>query len=130
MTARYYPRAGPYNGRNVNYRGFDPDKAGIAKIGIGPEVRHAIGDMTSNALHFAQIIAPNDTNEYQSSFGSRVEILPDFPDRMGADPPFPRWVGSVYNDASNAIIVEVGARSTRPYRVFRRTLEWLESVAG
>ena len=32
MVARYYPRAGPYDGKTVSYRGFDPNRAGIAKV--------------------------------------------------------------------------------------------------
>lgn len=129
MVVRYYPGAGPYDGRHVSFKGYDHNQDCFPKIAVSGKIRHAVADLTGNALEFAQLIAPSDTRQYQASFHSNVEILPDFPDRQGFDPPFPRWVGTVYNDAPNAVVVEVGAKATPAYRVFQRTLAWLELVA-
>jgi hypothetical protein len=129
MALRFHRGAGRWQGRHVSYEGFDFNPAGIARCAVGPELRYAVSDVTRNALEFAQLIAPSDTTGYQNGFRSGVEIIPDFPNRQGGDPPMARWGGHVQNISSAAIVVEVGAQKTRPYRVLGRTLEWLELVA-
>lgn len=129
MTARFHPGAGRFQGRHVSYEGFELNHAGMARCAVGPELYRAVHDVTSNALDFAQLIAPDDSREYQAGFRSGVRVIPDFPNRQGADPPMARWGGYVQNVASDSIIVEVGAKATRRYRILGRTLEWLELVA-
>lgn len=129
MAARFYRGAGRYEGRFVHYKGFDFNHAGIARCAVGPELHKAISTVTGHALDFAELIAPNDSNEYQAGFRSGVHVIPDYPNRQGADPPMARWGGYVQNVARDAIIVEVGAKATRRYRILGRTLEWLEQVA-
>lgn len=129
MAVRFYEGAGPWTGKNIHYAGFDFSHAGIARCAVGRELHSAVSQVTRNALTFAELIAPNDSQEYQSGFRSGVRVIPDFPNRQGGDPPMARWGGYVQNVARNAIFVEVGARATRPYRVLGRTLEWLELVA-
>ncbi len=129
MAARFHSGAGPWAGKNVHYGGFDYNFAGMARCAVGPELHRAVSEVTANALTFAELIAPNDSHEYQAGFRSGVRIIPDFPDRFGADPPMARWGGHVSNVARNAVIVEVGAKATRPYRILGRTLDWLETVA-
>lgn len=129
MAVRFHPGAGPWQGKHVRYAGFDYNHAGMARCAVGPELRRSVTIATGIALDYAQLIAPSHTMRYQNSFHSKVEVIPDFPDRQGADPPMARWGGTVWNDAPNAKIVEVGAKNTRPYRIFQRTLQWLELVA-
>jgi hypothetical protein len=129
MAVRYHPGAGPWTGKHVHYGGFDFNHAGMARCAVGPELHSAVDDVTRNALEFAELIAPNDSQEYQRGFRSSVRVIPDYPNRQGADPPMARWGGYVQNVARDAIIVEVGAKATRRYRILGRTLEWLELVA-
>jgi hypothetical protein len=129
MAPRFYPGAGPYRGTHVEYKGFEFNEAGIARCAVGPELYRAVTDVTANALEFAELIAPDDSQEYQRGFRSGVRVIPDFPYRVVPNPPMARWGGYVQNVASDAIIVEVGAKATRRYAVLRRTLEWLELVA-
>lgn len=129
MPGRYYPRAGPYHGKTVSYTGYQPDKASIARLAVGPEMREAVADIVGEAVFYAQLIAPSDTRAYQSSFFTDVEIAPDIPYRVLGEP-MARWCGRVVNDDRSAIYVEVGSRDEEGYRVMRRTLEWIESVFG
>jgi hypothetical protein len=129
MAARFYKGAGPYRGKYVDYQGFDFNHAGIARCAVGPELHHAVSTVTRHALDFAELIAPSDSQEYQAGFRSGVHVIPDFPNRQLPNPPMARWGGYVQNVARDAIIVEVGAKATRRYRVLTRTLEWLELVA-
>jgi hypothetical protein len=131
MDARFYQGAGPYRGRFVHYEGFDFNHAGIARCAVGPELRSAITAITGNALEFAQLIAPDDSGEYQAGFRSGVHEIPDMPFRVVDLPErhMARWAGYVQNVSRDAIIVEVGAKATRRYAILRRTLEWLEAVA-
>lgn len=129
MVARFHPGVGPWRGKCVGYGGFDYNAAGMARCAVGQELRHAVDTVTGHALEFAQLIAPSDRREYQSGFRSGVRVIPDFPNRQGGDPPMARWGGYVQNVADTAILVEVGAKATRPYRVLGRTLDWLEMVA-
>lgn len=129
MAVRFHPGAGPWTGKYVRYAGFDYNFAGMARCAVGPELRKAVTEVTGYALDFAQLIAPSDSSEYQRGFRSGVRVIPDFPDRLGGDPPMARWGGFVQNVADDAVIVEVGAKATRSYRVLGRTLQWLESIA-
>lgn len=129
MAVRFHQGIGPWQGKYVRYAGFDFNEAGMARCAVGPELRVAVAEVTAYALEYAQLIAPSDSREYQRSFRSDVQIIPDFPNRQRGDPPMARWGGHVQNVAESAIIVEVGAKATRPYRVLTRTLEWLETVA-
>jgi hypothetical protein len=129
MALRYHPGAGPWTGKVIRYGGFDYNFAGMARCAVGPELRHAVDDVTRNALEFAQLIAPADSREYGAGFRSGVRVIPDFPDRSGNDPPMARWGGYVQNVASDAIAVEIGAKNTRRYKVLTKTLEWLELVS-
>lgn len=129
MAIRYHVGAGPWTGKYVRYTGFDYNFAGMARCAVGPELRGAVADVTGNALEYAQLISPADSHEYQAGFRHGVRVIPDFPDRSGADPPMPRWGGYVQNVARDAIAVEVGAKATRRYKVLTKTLEWLELIA-
>jgi len=129
MVARFYPGAGPYNGRVIRYGGFDYNYAGMARCAVGPELRRAVDDVTRNALEYAQLISPADAQEYDAGWRSGVRVIPDFPDRRGADPPMARWGGYVQNVSSEAIAVEVGAKNTRRHKVLGKTLTWLALIA-
>jgi hypothetical protein len=108
---------------------FDYNYAGMARCAVGPELHRAIADMTRNALGFAELIAPSDSQEYSAGFRSDVRVIPDFPDRRGSDPPMARWGGYVQNVSSDAIAVEIGAKGARRHKVLGRTLQWLELMA-
>jgi hypothetical protein len=129
MAVRYHVGAGPWTGKYIRYGGFDYNFAGMACCAVGPELRHAVSEVTNFALEYAQLIAPSDSHEYQAGFRHGVRVVPDFPDRLGGDPPMPRWGGYVQNVAKDAVLVEVGAKATRRYKVLSRTLEWLELLA-
>jgi hypothetical protein len=129
MAVRYHPGAGPWTGKVIRYGGFDYNFTGMARCAVGPELHRAVDDVTRNALGFAELIAPSDSPEYQAGFRSGVRVIPDFPDRSGADPPMARWGGYVQNVSNEAIAVEVGAKNTRRYKVLGKTLEWLQLVA-
>jgi hypothetical protein len=128
VAGRFYPGAGPFRGEHVHFAGFKPDKAGIARIAVGPELHHAISSAVNEAVVFAELIAPNDSSEYQASFFTDVLVVPDIPYRVRGEP-MARWSGRVGNSSRHAIFVEVGASATRDHRVMRRTLEWIELVA-
>lgn len=128
MPGRFYPGVGPYRGNHVHFAGYEPSKTGIAKIAVGPEMKHAVGDLAGHALIFAELIAPNDSNEYQAAFSTDVLVVPDIPYRVRGVP-MARWAGRVINSSPHAIFVEIGGASTRDHRVMRRTLDWLELVA-
>lgn len=128
MSKRYYPGAGPYRGRYVSYTGYDHSKSGTAACAVGPEIRHAVSDVVERAIGYAQLIAPNDSTEYQRSFDTDVVIVPDISFRVRGEP-MARWSGRVVNHSEHAILVEVGGKATPDYRVMRRTLEWIELVA-
>lgn len=129
MAVRFYRDAGPYRGRSVNFAGYDFHRDGIAACAVGPELQRAVGEIARGAQEYAELISPSDTRVYQNSFSSGTRIIPDVPNRQGAGPPMPRWAGYLENDAPNVVLVEVGAQATRRYRVFRRTLEWVERTA-
>lgn len=129
MAARYHRGAGPWTGKYIRYGGFDYNYSGMARCAVGPELRSAVDDMTRNALAYAELISPDDSSEYEAGFRSGVRVIPDFPDRLGGDPPMARWGGYVQNISKDAVIVEIGAKATRRYRVLGRTLEWLEMIA-
>lgn len=129
MPGRFYPGVGPYHGKTVSYTGYQPDRASIARLAVGPEMREAVADIVGEAIFYAQLIAPNDTSDYQSSFFTDVEIAPDRPGRV-RDEPMARWCGRVVNNDRSAIYIEVGAKDAEGYRVMRKTLEWIESVYG
>lgn len=129
MPGRFYPRAGPWSGRHVRYTGFDFDRDGIARCAVGPELRDAVSSIAREAMGYAQLIAPPDSRRYLAGFSTDVEIVPDIPFRVRGEP-MARWAGRVVNDSSSAILVEVGDNQSGDGRVLRRTLEWIELVAG
>lgn len=118
---------------HVRYR---PSKAGIAALAVGPEIRTAVTDVGQNGLDYAQLISPADSRRYINSFHLDVDVIPDWPNRQGGDPPMARWAATIVNDDPGAIAIEVGTASgpTRGgprtgSRVLGRTGEWLELVA-
>lgn len=125
---RFYRGAGPWRGRHVSYDGYEFSRSGIAKVAVGPEMRHAMSDIVGEAIMYAQLIAPSDTHGYQSSFSTDVVIAPDIPFRVRGDE-MARWSGRVVNDDRSAIYVEVGGGNAPDRRIMRRTLEWIEAVA-
>jgi hypothetical protein len=125
---RFYPGAGPYRGKTIHFAGYEPDKLSIARCAVGPELHHAISTIVNEAIVFAELIAPNDSNEYQSKFFTDVQVVPDIPYRVQGEP-MPRWSGRVGNKSPHAILVEVGGNNTPDHRVMRRTLDWIEMVA-
>lgn len=130
-NARFYPGAGRWSGKTVHYSGFEPDKLGIARCAVGPELRHAVSSIVHEAILYAELIAPNDEGEYQASFRTDVIVVPDIPYRVQGEP-MARWSGRVVNDSRHAILVEAGGgngpRFTADHRVLRRTLQWIETV--
>ncbi len=129
---RFYPGAGPWSGKTVHYAGFEPDKEGIARCAVGPELRAAVSEIVHEAIIFSELIAPDDEGEYQASFFTDVLVVPDIPYRVIGEP-MARWSGRVGNSSRHAILVEVGGgngeRFTNDHRVMRKTLEWIESTA-
>lgn len=126
-NARFYPGAGPYRGKRVHFAGYEPDKVGIARCALGPEIHKAIKSIVDDAIMFAEITAPDDTGEYQSSFFTEVIEVPDIPYRVRGEP-MARWSGRVGNKSPHAIVIEVGGHHTPEHRVMRHTLEWIEMV--
>lgn len=126
-NARFYKGVGPYRGKNIHFSGYEPDKLSIARCALGPEIHHALADLVKEAVVFAELIAPNDTSEYQASFSTEVIEVPDIPYRVIGEP-MARWSGRVVNSSPHAIIVEVGGHHTPEHRVMRRTLDWIEAV--
>lgn len=129
MVARYHKGAGRWTGKVIRYGGFDFSYSGMARCAVGPELHRAIDDMTRNALEYAQLISPADAQEYDAGWRSGVRVIPDFPDRRGADDEMARWGGYVQNVSSEAIAVEVGAKNTRRHKVLGKTLTWLVLIA-
>lgn len=133
MPGRYYAGAGPWQGRHLRYTGYQPDRVSIARCAVGPEIHHALSRIVGGAIDYAQLIAPNDSGQYQSSFGTEVVLVPDIPYRVHGEP-MARWSGRVVNTDPDAIYVEVGSAGAAVQhsgaRVMRRTLEWIESVSG
>jgi hypothetical protein len=126
---RFYKGAGAYNGKAIRYLGYEPDKLGMAKCAVGPELKGALSTIVGEAIFYAELSAPNDTSEYQSSFFTEVIVVPDIPYRVQGEP-MARWSGRIGNKARHAILVEVGdGRGNLDYRVMRRTLEWIEVVS-
>ncbi len=133
-NAQFYQGAGRWAGKHIHYAGFEPDRPGIARVAVGHQLRHAVSQIVEHAIVYAELIAPNDEGEYQASFSTEVEIIPDIPFRVVAqDKPMPRWAGRVVNSSRHAILVEVGGgngqRFSNDHRVMRRTLQWIELVA-
>jgi hypothetical protein len=132
-NARFYPGVGPWTGKRVHYAGYEPDKLSIARCAVGPELHHAIADIVREAIVYAELIAPNDEGEYQASFDTDVQVVPDVPFRVRGEP-MARWSGRVVNHSRHAILVEVGGgngnRFTADHRVMRRTLEWIDAVTN
>jgi hypothetical protein len=130
--ARFYKGAGRFEGKNVHYAGYEPDKLSIARCAVGPELHHAVSSIVREAIGYAELIAPNDEGEYQASFDTEVIVVPDIPYRVHGEP-MARWSGRVLNRSRHAILVEVGGgngnRFTADHRVMRRTLDWIESVS-
>lgn len=125
---RFYPGAGAFHGKTVHFTGYAPSKEGIQRCALGPEIHHALSDLVEHALVFAELIAPNDTSQYQASFFSEVIEVADIPFRIRGER-MPRWSGRVGNSSEHAILVEVGAGHTPAYRVMGRTLDWIETVS-
>lgn len=125
MAARFYPGAGPFRGKHVEYHGFDFNREGIARCAVGPEIRATVQKVTTQALAYAQLVSPGDDGSYEQGFRSDVRIIPDYPFRSKPAPPMARWAGFVQNVSRSAILVEVGSDRTPAHRVLGRTLEWL-----
>lgn len=125
---RFYPGAGPWSGNHVRFTGYGPDKPGLAKCAVGPELHHAVSEIVHGAIAFAELIAPDDSTEYQRSFFTDVKVVPDIPYRVHGEP-MARWSGRVGNSSDHAIIVEVGGNHTHDHRIMRRTLQWIEMVS-
>jgi hypothetical protein len=104
--ARFYKGAGRFEGKNVHYAGYEPDKLSIARCAVGPELHHAVSSIVREAIGYAELIHGE---------------------------PMARWSGRVLNRSRHAILVEVGGgngnRFTADHRVMRRTLDWIESVS-
>jgi hypothetical protein len=130
MPGRFYRAAPPYRGKRVDFAGYEFNRASIARLAVGPEMRDAMSDIVEEAIMYAQLIAPSDTHAYQSSFDTDVHVVQDIPFRVRGDE-MARWSGRVVNHDRSAIYVEVGSGDTGDgARVMRRTLEWIESAFG
>jgi hypothetical protein len=135
MPGRFYPRVGPYHGRYVSFTGYQPDKASIARLAVGPEIHHAVSNATGQTRAHAQSIAPSNISGfpdsvktgYLTAFKTDVLIVEDIPFRVRGEP-MARWSGRVVNDDKWAIFVEVGNSSRPGAYVMRGSLEWAHSA--
>jgi hypothetical protein len=100
---------------------FNP--RGIAKFAMNPRLRETLERVVNRAAypHALSVSPHGGTGDYISSFiteRTHVTIL-------GLRRPSVRLV----NDAPHAKIVEVGAKGTPAYRVFGKTLAYLDATA-
>lgn len=109
-----------YRGRSVTVV-YQTNRAGIAECAVGPELRHAVGDIAERrARPYAISISPVETGEYVSSW--RVEN-----DHYTTIRDMRRVAAWLVNFSDHAVYVEVGTGTNPAHHVLSKTLGYLNA---
>lgn len=125
-------RAFGHKGRVV-YQGvhvvvsFDPDKAGIARCAVGPELAASVLLVADKGMVYAVAVSPRSKRpptpghrHYQDAFVVEPGTVHDI-----GHPPMVRVAARLMNISEQATVVEVGTPKSRKYRILGRTLDHL-----
>lgn len=104
---------------------FDLNRSEIQRCASGPELRAAVTTIASQAKPYAEATSPEGFEGYEYQFEVDVEVVPDIPFRKRGEP-MERVSAFLVNQSRLAVLVEVGSKSSEPYRILTRTLKLIE----
>lgn len=115
-----------FTGRHVIVR-FVPDKAGIAKCAMGPELRAAVNHLAEHvAKPYAERISPRSNRDDHVHYADSFTVVPG----TAWIAAMQRVAARLFNTAPHAAAVEWGngGANSRGHRVLGRTLDHLNTM--